>query len=310
MTPPKYDAIGRLGWDDLRFVLEIARQGSIYGAAKVLKVDHSTVTRRLAHVEHVFERQFFDRSSKGISLRPDTEAIVAHIRQMEVHALAMRDDLVAASTAPRTVRIATMEGLASGYLARRIDSIVDDADETRIALFSNPHIVDLLKKEADIFLSFFNPQIPGLLSEQVGEIAVYLYGSKTYAAAHGLPTTVDELLSHRYVGYIEEMVTIESVMWLQELVPQARTVFCSNSIIAQRNAAECGTGLAALPVFVGEESASLFRVLPDKLTITRPVWMSVTRDQHLIKSVRRMAKAIANVFVRDEAMLMGRGQWS
>ncbi len=310
MADPRLDAIGRLGWDDLRFVLEIARQGSIYGAAKVLKVDHSTVTRRLAHVEHVFERQFFDRSSKGISLRPDTEAIVAHIRQMEVHALAMRDDLVAASAAPRTVRIATMEGLASGYLARRIDSIVDDADETRIALFSNPHIVDLLKKEADIFLSFFNPQIPGLISEQVGEIAVYLYGSKVYAEAHGLPKTIDELLSHRYVGYIEEMVTIESVMWLEELVPQARTVFCSNSIIAQRNAAESGTGLAALPVFVGEESASLFRVLPEKLTISRPVWMSVTRDQHLIKSVRRMAKAIASVFGRDATMLMGQTRWS
>ncbi|MGH6755011.1 MAG: helix-turn-helix domain-containing protein, partial [Bradyrhizobium sp.] len=41
----------RLAWDDLRVVLEVARQGSIYSAAKILKVDHSTVTRRIAHVE-------------------------------------------------------------------------------------------------------------------------------------------------------------------------------------------------------------------------------------------------------------------
>jgi DNA-binding transcriptional LysR family regulator len=290
-------------------VLEIARQGSIYGAAKVLNVDHSTVTRRLAHVEHVFERQLFDRSSKGISPRQDTESIIAHIRMMEVHALAMRDELVAARTAPRTVRIATMEGLASGYLARRIESIAGDKDEIRIALFSNPHIVDLLKKETDIFLSFFDPKTPGLISEKVGDIAVYLYGSEAYAQRHGLPQSAADLPAHRYVSYIPEMVTIESVRWLEEILPEPFVVFCSNSVIAQRNAAESGKGLAALPVFVGEESQLLFRVLPEQISITRPVWISVTRDQHLIKGVRQTAKAIADVFAGDAALLMGREPW-
>ncbi len=61
--------LARLAWDDLRVVLEVARQGSIYGAAKALKVDHSTVTRRVAHVELILERRLFDRSSRGIRAR-------------------------------------------------------------------------------------------------------------------------------------------------------------------------------------------------------------------------------------------------
>ena len=34
-------------WDDLRVFLEVARQGSVHAAAKKLRLDHSTVCRRV-----------------------------------------------------------------------------------------------------------------------------------------------------------------------------------------------------------------------------------------------------------------------
>ncbi len=171
--------LAKIGWDDLRIVLEVARQGSIYGAAKVLKVDHSTVTRRIAHVEIILERRLFDRSNRGIQPLPDTENFLAHIKRMELHAGALEEELgKSVRDQIRTVRVATMEGLASGYLARRIDAISPGDNNIRIDLFSNPHIVDLLKKETDIFLSFFDPNIPGLVSERIGEIGIFLYGSE------------------------------------------------------------------------------------------------------------------------------------
>ncbi len=108
----------------------------------------------------------------------------------------------------RTVRVATMEGLSSGYLARRVEEITLGDPSVRIELFSNPHIVDLLKKETDIFLSFFDPGVAGLVSEQIGKVAIYLYGSERYRARHGLPSTRAELGAHRYVGYIDEMISI------------------------------------------------------------------------------------------------------
>jgi DNA-binding transcriptional LysR family regulator len=301
MSPPT-----KLDWDDLRVVLEVARQGSIYAAAKVLKVDHSTVTRRVGQVELLLERQLFDRSNRGIAPRPETERLLEHLRSMEVHAAAAQEELEqGASKQVRSIRVATMEGLASNYLARRVQKIVGNDSAVRIDLFSNPHIVDLLKKETDIFLSFFDPGIAGLVSEQVGEIAVFLYGSENYRATFGLPASRDELLAHRYVGYIPEMVSIDSVRWLDEMVPHASLAFCSNSVIAQRNAAIAGAGLVVLPTFVGEEGGLLFRVLPEELSARRPVWMSVGRDQHVIKTIRQTANAIARIFLEDRPFLMG-----
>ncbi len=297
--------LDRLAWDDLRVILEVARQGSIYSAAKILKVDHSTVTRRIAHVELILERRLFDRSNRGITARPETEHLLEHIRQMEVHAAAMHEAIGHVETQTRAIRVATMEGLASGYLARRIQDITLDDPTIRIELFSNPHIVDLLKKETDIFLSFFDPQIPGLISQQIGETAIYLYGSERYRDHHGLPTSQAELGSHRYVGYIPEMITIESVKWLDQIVPNAHLVFCSNSVIAQRNAAIAGAGLVVLPTFVGDENNALFRVMPDQIRSLRPVWMSVGRDQHVLKTISRSAKAIARIFAADKRFLLG-----
>jgi DNA-binding transcriptional LysR family regulator len=75
-------------------------------------------------------------------------------------------------------------------------------------------------------------------------------------------------------------------------------------VIAQRNAAIAGAGLVVLPTFVGEE-AGLFRVLPEQIRSLRPVWMSVGRDQHILKTISRLAKAIARIFAADEKFLLG-----
>jgi DNA-binding transcriptional LysR family regulator len=293
----------QLAWDDLRIVLEVARCGSIHGAAKILKLDQSTVTRRVTHVELILERRLFDRSNRGIRARSETEELLKHVRMMEVHATAMHKAIgLSAETQTRTVRIA---GLSSCYLAHRVEEIALGDPTLRIELLSNPHIVDLLKKETDIFLSCFEPEAAGLVSEQIGEIAIYLYGSERYRARHGLPGSRDELSTHRYVGYIPEMISIDSVRWLDEIVPNANVAFCSNSVIAQRSAAVAGTGLVALPAFVGDESPALFRILPEDIRILRPVWMSVEVDQHLLKTIKQTAKAIAGIFAADRKFLLG-----
>lgn len=299
--------LSRLAWDDFRVVLEVARQGSIYGAARILKVNHSTVTRRIALVENIMERRLFDRSNRGIKPRPETESLLKYIRAMEVQASGLIDEFgLSLDTKKQVIRIATMEGLASGYFARRIHTIAPPNSDIHVELFSNPHIVDLLKKETDIFLSFFNPSIPGLLSEKIGDVAIYLYGSNHYRQQYGLPHSRAELATHRFVSYIDEMVSIESIRWLNELVSYPNVVFSSNSVIAQRNAVIAGTGLAALPVFVCYDAKTLFRVLPDEIHLTRPIWMSVGRDQYFLKTFNQAAKAIARTFKADKEFLLGK----
>jgi DNA-binding transcriptional LysR family regulator len=300
----------RISWDDLRIICEVARQGSIHGAAKALRLDHSTVTRRVSQIELLLQRRLFDRSNRGVSVRPEATELIKHVRSMEYHAAAVHEEMGRVTEGQtRPVRIASMEGIASCYLAPRIDRIRRADPRLQIELFSNPHIVDLLRKETDLFISFFNPETAGLISRKIGECAIYVYGSRNYEKQSGIPKNRAELRNHRFVSYIAEMVTIESVRWLEEIVPDPNVVFASNSVIAQSNAAVSGVGLVVLPTFVGSQTPLLFRVLPEEVVVHRPIWLSVTCDQSELPSIRSAATIITDLFSADGAYLIGHGSY-
>jgi DNA-binding transcriptional LysR family regulator len=70
------------------------------------------------------------------------------------------------------------------------------------------------------------------------------------------------------------------------------------------NAAQTGIGLVMLPTFVGSESKSLFRVLPSKIVVHRPIWLSVTKDQSELRSIRSAAAIITELFSESSTYLM------
>jgi DNA-binding transcriptional LysR family regulator len=50
-----------LAWDDLRYLLAIARARNLAGAGQALGVNHSTIYRRLQGLEHALGVQLFER---------------------------------------------------------------------------------------------------------------------------------------------------------------------------------------------------------------------------------------------------------
>ena len=52
-----------MNWDDLRFVLALAKAGSLLRAAQELKVNHTTVARRIESVEADLGVRLFTRTA-------------------------------------------------------------------------------------------------------------------------------------------------------------------------------------------------------------------------------------------------------
>ena len=52
-------------WDDLRFLLAVARAGTLSGAARSLGVNHTTVSRRIQALEEHVGVRLFERLSSG-----------------------------------------------------------------------------------------------------------------------------------------------------------------------------------------------------------------------------------------------------
>ena len=294
-------------WDDLKMFLEVARQGSVHAAAKRLRLDHSTVCRRIGRLESLLAVKLFDRSRKGIAVRSEAQGLLKHIEQMDRHAGHLEDAFLRGkSTTTQVVRIATMEGIASGYLARRLPALAQFGPNVKIELVSIPQAVDLSRKEADVFLSFFNPDARGLKSKLFGTFSLFLYCSKDYLRRHGAPRTREDLDAHVFVGYIDDLLTINAVRWLDEVVTAPDMSFHSNSVFAQCNAAVSGLGIALLPTFVGEGVAGLQRILPENVSVQREVWVSVRTEQSHLSRIKAATQFLKHIFAHDVDFLLGK----
>ena len=72
-----------MDWNDLKYVLTIAKTGKISECAKILEVNATTVTRRLKAIEERFQVRVFEKTKGGISLTLAGKEMLQTAEQME-----------------------------------------------------------------------------------------------------------------------------------------------------------------------------------------------------------------------------------
>ena len=82
-------------WDDLRLFLAVARAGGLSRAARQLRVDQTTVARRLATLEETLSTRLADRTPRGVHLTDAGHALLARAERIEAQVLAALRDGVA-----------------------------------------------------------------------------------------------------------------------------------------------------------------------------------------------------------------------
>src|ERR1035441_457620 len=91
---------GGLGsWNDLQFVLAVARLGSFLKAARVLETNQSTVARRIQRLEFALGTKIFDRHAHGMELTPPGQVLFDKAVAMENITREVRAHLAALRTA-------------------------------------------------------------------------------------------------------------------------------------------------------------------------------------------------------------------
>jgi DNA-binding transcriptional LysR family regulator len=99
-----------LDWNDLRFFLAVARDGSTLAAARALRVSQTTVARRIAALEEAIGFPLFEKRQAGYALTPAGNDLLARARQVEESANAFAEAAAAQSRdVTGTVKITTEE---------------------------------------------------------------------------------------------------------------------------------------------------------------------------------------------------------
>ena len=146
------------------------------------------------------------------------------------------------------------------------------------------------------------PTALGMVSERLGCFQLGLYGSRCYLEREGMPENPADLARHSFVTYIDDLIQLNSVRWLDDVIKNPAVSFYSNSMIAQMNAAAGGLGLVLLPSFATDGRDDLVPVLHDRLSTTRELWINVHNDLQFVPRIRAVSGFLKAMFKADPMM--------
>lgn len=272
---------GDLDWNDLRYVLALARQGSLSATARLLKVNHATVARRIAALESSLGLTLFERRARGYVPTPAAAPVLQAAEQIEAPLLrlARLGDASAGAKITGTVRITCTEGVASHSVAPQLAGLRQRWPGLQIELVVEHRSLSLARREADIAIRWARPKTGELYASKLGAVPYRLYRNPAAATDRNTVAAFDESLAE-----------IPESLWLKSsgLTQAIR----SNSMIPLVAAARAGACAVLLPEYIGRQYPDLAPE-PGKPPVTRELWLVLHRDLRNTPRVRAVADLLA-----------------
>lgn len=262
-------------WNDLRYFLAAAREGSTLAAARLLRTSQTTVARRIAALEAEIGIPLFEKRQAGYALTPAGEELVARAEQVEASANQFAE---AASAGSRdltgTVRITSEEIYALSLISPLLRGLHERHPEIIVELDTSSKLRDLGDGEADVALrSSSHDQPLGLVGRRICIDDWTLYCSRDYANRHGHPSSIKELREHAIVGGGGEKLWRHYQEWLQSMGLEDRVAMHHASSSGLLTAIRSGFGVSVLPCVVGDADPDLIRCLPPRDGHGRVLWL-------------------------------------
>ncbi|WP_158501822.1 LysR family transcriptional regulator [Vitiosangium sp. GDMCC 1.1324] len=296
-------------WNDLRYFLAIAREGTLAAAARSLGVDASTVGRRLAALEEELDSKLFDRMPTGLTLTDAGRGIRSAVEEMEAGALAVeRRASGEDARLEGLVRITLTEAFAVDIVLPRFAPFRERHPGIEVRFLTDYGALDLTRREADIAIRLTRPQDGTLVARKVGEIAIAPYASEAYLERRGLPDPARGYAGHDVIGYTGAAAKWPEARWVAEAAPGACVAVRCNSLLSVVAATAAGMGVGVLPCLRGDQEPGLRRVAPLVASLRRDIWLVVHPDLQHNARVRATLHFLTELIQRERPLLSGEGR--
>lgn len=290
--------------DDLRVLLAVARSGRLTTAAGLLRIDHTTVRRRLDRLEAALGVKLLERGAEGWELTAigrevaDRAAPIEDVLQRAVAAAAG-----ASSEVRGTVRLVAPEAFAVAIATPALAELRRTSPGVAVELVTSTRPLSPRGAGFDLAVTVGPPAGPGMQSEALAAYALRLYAAPGYLASHPPVETVDDLLAHDLVFYVDALLTVRELD-LAPLLGGMRVGFGSTSALAQVEATRRGAGIGLLHSFIAEGDAGLVPVLPAEVDFRLQFALSTRRESRGIAAVAAVREAlIAQAHARRDELV-------
>ena len=207
-----------MDWDNVRVFLAVARGGQFVAAGKRLKLDHATVSRRIAALEATVGAKLFDRRTTGAKLTGAGERFISAAEQMESAFLHAQGEISGVDLElTGDVRIGAPDGFSTYYLVGALRDFAERHPGVRLQLMPLPQLTPLARREVDVVIGLDKPEAGRFVARKLTDYSLGIYASASYLKRNGAPADVEALKGHRLIGYVEEHAFSSALDYVREL---------------------------------------------------------------------------------------------
>ncbi|KUJ85111.1 LysR family transcriptional regulator [Ruegeria marisrubri] len=284
-------------WDEVRTAYQVARMGTVSGAAEVLGVHHATVIRHIDAIEARLGVKLFQRHARGYTPTEAGEDLmrVAQATEDQFNQLVGRmkgrgDDVSGELVVTSLSSLGPLVVPVLGEFQRMHPGLI-------VRYLTGERLFRLEYGEAHVAIRAGSvPDQPDnvvqpLLTQEIG-----LYASKAYVDRHGLPRGVDDFPKHFFVGGDDENSRAPFLRWLRATAPAEAITFRCTDSFPMREAVLAGAGIGFMARWDAVRQPDLIEVMEPLPEWAGKLWLVTHVDLHRTTKVQAFLK-----FLKEQA---------
>jgi DNA-binding transcriptional LysR family regulator len=290
-------------WDELRTFVEVARDGSLSGAARRLGLTQPTVGRHIDALEAALGLTLFTRSPRGLTPTPAASMLEPHVEAMAAAAAALDRAASGEAAADRgTVRITASDVIGCEVLPPILAGFHAEHPGITIELVLTNRNEDLARRDADIAVRMVRPTQSGLVARRIGTSRIGLYAHRDYIARFGVPRSLADLTdNHCLIGFDRDNSSFRGAGDVARRLKREDFGFRCDNDLAQLAALRAGAGVGGCQENIARRMPELVAVLPNALQHALEVWLVMHENLKATRRVRLLFDHLARgltVYVR------------
>ena len=274
-------------WDEVRTAYQVARMGTVSGAAEVLGVHHATVIRHIDAIEARLGVKLFQRHARGYTpteagqdLLQVAQATDDQFNQLVGRLKGQGDDVSGelvvtslASVAPLIAPVlADFQELHPDLIVRYLTG-----DRVFRLEYGEAHVAIRAGRSPDQLDNVVQPFL---------DQSMTLCASRAYIDEHGMPETLEDLRQHRFIGNDDMDSRAPYSRWLSELIDLDKIKFRCTNTFAMREAVLAGAGIGFFTPWEAQRHPELVEVMGPRPEWTGKLWLVTHVDLHRTTKVQ------------------------
>jgi len=287
-------------WDEIRTAYQVARVGTVSGAADALGVHHATVIRHIDALEQRLGAKLFQRHARGYTPTEAGQDLLNVAGQTDDQFTQLAGRIKGRGDEVTGELIVTSLDALSPLLVPSIGEFMRRHPDLRVRLMTDQRLFRLEYGEAHVAIRAGKlPDQPDNVVQQFFSLHHRLVASKDYVARFGTLET-GNVAEHRFIGWAEDTPRAPTYRWLAENVPASSVWLRVTSMDAAKAAVLDAIGIGFVMDWDCAGTDDLIEVLPPLEDWSSKIWLVTHMDLHRTAKVQTFVR-----FLRDQVKTWG-----